>query len=245
MSENNPVPLPEEPPFADATQPPLPAPEPDADGDSLVSEAKNLGGVINTQPLNVSPLAEAPCSFHTVLYRPTNDGDHWVTITVRGEDPINTLFHFEEVMNTVEENGWKPNSGFRPPVGAPATPVEPKSGYPIDPQSNEAAGVAPQPNKSDSGTDVLHKVIVVPTQKGIKVEFYVGRFNYPMSDSRSSDVIASIFDPALKWQKEHFETPRSFDLTNYNYMADWEKVVKPGVKGKTATYYNVVRVHKA
>lgn len=212
-------------------------PEMDIPETSLLDEALSI-------PVG---LPEAPASFNTVLYRPSADktGYHWVSVTVRGHDPIATFHRFDKLCSLAEDSGWATRDLSR--QSATSTPPQQPTGFSTnEPRTNVGASVPPnQPtDNSDEGDDTLHKLVV---QVDGTTEFHVGRFKYPFKDSRAPDVISELFAPECKGLAAKLGQIGSYDLEGLGYRVEWQIVRKPSKRdpGSTAKYYNVVRVYKS
>jgi hypothetical protein len=126
-----------------------------------------------------------------------------------------------------------------PPL-APALSVQPPAPEPtyenVEGQTGDTAPI-------ETGIDVLNKIKV---DEG-KVEFSVGKFTYPFSDSRGPAVVASLFDQDIGFTPEHFIDGARFDPSQWSGIlyADWEKVERfSKMKKKNVFYYNIVRIHR-
>lgn len=197
-------------------------------------------------------LPEAPAIIFTELMSPRTGAA--LNLTVRAHDPIIAINRISQAMKFARERFGllpvpkHPISKSQPAAAQPAA-VQP----PALPTSNAANTSVPAPapahapahapaparqepvyeSEVPSGTSVINKIVVMEK----KVQFHVGKFKYPFTDSRKPEVIAALFDSELGWTPEHF----SVDVAIYTpdqfgeLYADWEKPQK---------YYNVTRVHR-
>lgn len=223
-------------------------PQPDIPAEFEFGEVSQDSPFGDDAPLSLPVgLPEAPASFHGVMYRPGADGinRHWVSITIRGHDPMQTLKRFDDTCRLAQtELGWDVKDLFT--AGGSTPPRAPTGHIMTAATSNEAAGVPPnQPSdRDDEGDDELHRVVV---QVGGKVEFHVGKFKYPFNDGRAADKIAEVFDANCNMTAEKLSRPADYNLTGFGWRVKWRRVTKPSKRdpGKESTYYNVVRVYKA
>lgn len=225
-----------------------------------------------TAPQPGTPTEDRPfVKMATVLYRPDQldeKGDvavaHWVSVEVSqkaGGKAVTT--EFEEVMRDLYMRGYtakppstSPTMSYSPGASSPSqasAPVIPPPNRPTgSPQaaSNPPAPVQPNAQRaaggsSDTGTDTLHKIQVMPDGK---VEFYVGQFKYPFKDSRFApssrfdvpSLVNQVFDASLGITQQTIQTPSLINCEGHNLVVDWEKVER-----NAKTYYNVVRVRRA
>lgn len=225
----------------------------------------NLGGQLTRPPqqlltaMGERVFNEAPASFYTIVYRPSPSGFHWVSITVRGVEPMDTMSRFAEIMERCANSGWKfnpPNreetqgQGIPAPVGAPAMPTPPTGSPPPPPKTNETASDPPTATRPDNGTARIKRIVVGPKDKGegLNVKFFVEGFEYPFPDSRSPETIAKSFDENIGFTADHFRSAYEYDCAKLNLViyADWQRITKPSSRSANGIvkYYNVLRVHR-
>lgn len=238
------------PPIPTSTLPPpgqLPL-EAEKQLQELEEAVEGMGGVITPLPASLNAdyswlISESPCSFYTVVYRVFKGGVHWVGVTTRGVDPIDTLDKFEALMAECEKRNWEAPRAAQPAESIPPSMPAGHANYPPMPPAQPTAPPDDQ-GVVDRGTGELHSITVEinPSGGNHRVKFMVGRLNYPLTDVRSPEIIAGLFDANLGWTADHFRTPTVYDLRNSGLKADWQKKLK-NVKGENKTYYDIVRIH--
>lgn len=94
----------------------------------------------------------------------------------------------------------------------------------------------------ESGTGVINKIMVNPEGK---IEFSVGRFTYPFGDTRGAKKVAALFDSNTGFDESALSKPVLYTPKDWGdpLYADWIKIQKTDKNGKSANYYNVIRVH--
>lgn len=199
-------------------------------------------------------LPEAGSIIFTELKNPRSGAAY--NITVRDMSPIGALRKLGEAVkyakakyglvvvpkHSQERAATQVTPATAVPAGATPSVVKPPS---VAPAIQAQPAVAPVQNTvstgDDSGTGKLNNIVVEFNQVSKKraVKFSVGAFKYPFTDSRSSDVVANLFDSNLGFEPAHFDAIGAiYDQGNWgggDLFADWQK------SGK---YFNVLRIHQ-
>lgn len=243
------------------------------DGQSLVSSAEDLGGVVidSTSAADVpanSPiasrddrpsvhrpeyyrpvkplgaeLAEAPASVYTVMYPP--DGG-WVSVTVRNFDILAALADFEVALDHLKSKGWtttRPES-----MGGSGLPPS-TPGQPVPAQASQFTGTQSEPSEPNpvddiSGTDVLHSIIISHSAGGkLIMQANVGKFRYPFNDHRGPEAWIKLFDASMKVQQKQLESPMMFDFDQRNIFPQEIYADWEKVTRKGKSYYNILKIH--
>lgn len=190
-------------------------------------------------------IAEAPITIHRSMY--DREGG-WVSFTVRQPNSNSAFSEYADIVKKFAEHGYtlapKQKAEAVPAPSSPIPPKEPngKPKAPLPPKTAQQETTPPKPSGGntgeDSGTDIVHSIVVGYNEKTGKVQtsFNVGNFRYPFKDSRDSQTIASLFDERLGWTPEYFEEPAKYDQLG-GLMAEWYITKKGDTK-----YYNIKRI---